>query len=179
MKIQFLEYSNRKSILNTIIFLILGILLFTNPIGILNFISVVFSIFLAIIGLGRLFNYYSSYKKTGIKSQLLLYSAMFILLSSVVVLFLTEIIELLSRLFIGVVIIYTAIFRIIGALNNKDVNFIFNLIVSILIFVCGFWVLLNANIGYQIIGLVVIIASVLDIINFINFNKEPSIEVIK
>ena len=49
-KIAVIEYSNDTSLISSILFLIFGIILFTNPSGILNFISYIVGGILIVIG---------------------------------------------------------------------------------------------------------------------------------
>ena len=173
MKYIYLEYDNKKSVFNSLLFLILGIILFTDPMGILNMISAIFSIFVAIIGITRLISYFYNKKKHDIDDKKLLVTAIVLLIFSIIVLFLATTIELVIRLVIGIFIIYTSIMRIIETINNKEVKdrFTVGLIISILMVVCGFWILLSVGFVYKTIGIFMIIFSVLDIIGYITYNK--------
>ena len=172
MKYIYLEYDNKKSLINSLLVLILGVILFTNPMKVLNMVSVLFSVFIGVIGLIRLATYLYN-KKKGQDDKKLLAISIIILVSAIIVLFLATFIEVVIRLVIGMFIIYTSIMRIIETINNRKTKdrFLVGLIISVLMVICGFWILLSVGFVYKTIGIFMIIFSVLDIIGYITYNK--------
>lgn len=167
----YVEYKNKKSILNPILYLIFGIIMFSNPGEILNFLSYIISIFITILGLSNLYSYFITYKKIGVKNKLVLFTALSLLVLAIIVLFITDIIEITSRIFIGTFIIYNGIMRIIESLKNKSKKIIISILLGLLIILCGFWILLSVGILYKTIGIIIIIFSILDIIGYLMYRK--------
>ncbi len=174
MKITYFGYSNKKSLLNSIIFLVLGIILFTNPGEVVNFISIVVGITFGIIGLMNIINYHIIKKKLNIENKLLLYSGVALIILGIVSAFLATLIETVLRLLIGAFIIYNGIMRLIDSLNHKTnfASLLIRLIVAILIILGGLYILLSINLVYKTIGLFIIIYTILDIVGYITFYKK-------
>lgn len=171
MNVVCVEYKNKNSILNPILYLIFGIIMFVNPGEILNFLSGFISFFIAILGISNLWSYFVTYKKLGVKNKLVLVSAISLLILAIVILFITDIIEITSRVCIGTFIISNGIMRIIEALKNKNKKFIISIILGLLIVLCGFWILLSFEILYKTIGIIIIIFSILDIAGYFIYRR--------
>ncbi len=174
MKISYAEYTNRKSIFNILVTLLLGIVLFTNPEGVVDVISFLLSGFFLILSCVNYFNYYRTKKNLNIIKKTQLYSSIIFIILAVVSLFLADVIETVFRLIIGILLIYNGVMRTIYSFSKKDnfTVFIATMIISILMILVGFYILIATNLIYKTIGLFIIISASLDLIGYIMNNKK-------
>ena len=173
-KITVIEYSNDTSLISSILFLIFGIILFTNPRGILNFISYIVGGILIIIGIFNILSYQRTLKKLNIEYKSKLIVGVLLIIFGLFVMLFSSLIEMTFRLICGGWIIYTGIIRLIQTLNIKEnkIQFISHLIIAILLIICGFYVALENNLIFSTIGLFIIIYAILEIIGFIFYKKK-------
>ena len=169
-----IEYSNDTSLVSSILFLIFGIILFTNPSGILNFISYIVGGILIIIGIFNILSYRKTLKKLNIDQKYKLISGVILIIFGLFVILFSSLIEMTIRLICGGWILYSGIIRLIETLNNREnkISFISRLIVSILLVICGFYVAIETNLIFSTIGLFIIIYAILEIIGFIFYKKK-------
>ncbi len=169
-----IEYSNDTSLVSSILFLIFGIILFTNPSGILNFISYIVGGILIIIGIFNILSYRKTLKKLNIDQKYKLISGVILIIFGLFVILFSSLIEMTIRLICGGWILYSGIIRLIETLNNREnkISFISRLIVSILLIICGFYVAIETNLIFSTIGLFIIIYAILEIIGFIFYKKK-------
>ena len=66
-KITIINYSNDNSLFSSILFLLFGIILFTNPGGILKFISYIAGGSLILVGIFNIISYHKTLKKLNIE----------------------------------------------------------------------------------------------------------------
>ncbi len=172
-KITIINYANENSLLTSILFLLFGIILFTNPGGILKFISYIAGGILILIGIFNLLDYQKTLKKLNIEQKTKLIIGVVLIVLGVFTILFSSLIETTIRLILGGWIIYSGVIRLIEALNNMEnkTSFIARLVVSILLIICGLYVALT-DLVYSMIGLFIIIYAILDIIGYIFYKKE-------
>lgn len=172
-KITIINYSNDNSLFSSILFLLFGIILFTNPGDILKFISYIAGGSLILIGIFNVISYRRTLKKLNIEQKSKLISGVLLMILGLFTILFSSLIETTIRLIFGGWIIYSGIMRLIDVLNNKEnkVSFIGRLIVAILLIICGLYVALT-DLVYSMIGLFIIIYAILDIIGYIFYKKE-------
>ena len=86
--------------------------------------------------------------------------------------FLANVIEALVRLIIGGYILFIGITRFVNSLYmKKDTRFFVSLGLSLLLIAGGLYTILEANLAFQTIGIVIMAYSVIEIIGFI-FNHD-------
>ena len=145
-KIVIKRYESKKTLVTPVIFFIIGMILFLNPSGIVNFISYIFGgVFLA-LGIGK---YIADNKRNDKTTGDTFYSVVMVVLG-VIFIFFSSAIEFLIRLAIGIWIIINAINTIaIGsnlarvekkAVVTLIIGFILLLIYSILEIVDYFYI---------------------------------------
>lgn len=168
-----IKYSNDTSLISSMLFLIFGIILFTNPSGILNFISYIAGGILCIIGIFNILSYYKTLKKLNIEYKSKLIFGIILIIFGLFIILFSSLIETTIRLICGGWIIYTGIIRLIEALNIKEnkIAFLSGLFISILLIICGFYVALKTNLILSTIGLFIILYSILDIVGFVLYKK--------
>ncbi|MBE6149339.1 MAG: hypothetical protein E7170_01280 [Firmicutes bacterium] len=162
----------KNSIFGSIIFLLFGIILFTNPGGILKFISYITGGILILIGIINILGYNKTLKKLNVEETSKLISGVVLIILGLVVIIFSSFIETTIRLVFGAWIIYSGIMKLIDSLNikNDKTTYYINLGVSILMIIVGFYVALT-GLAYKMIGLFIMIYSILDIVSFISYKR--------
>lgn len=158
------SYESKKNLVTPVIFLIIGLILFLNPSGIVNFISYILGgVFLA-LGVGK---FIADGKRADKTTGDSFYSAVMLVLG-VVFIFFSGTIEFLIRLAIGLWIIVNAINTIaIGAnLMKVERNAIVTLIIGFILLLIGLYTILVKNLVLSTLGLVILIYAILEIIDY-------------
>lgn len=171
-KVNIIDYSENTSLLSSIMFLILGCVLFTNPGGIVEFISYILGGILIIIGVINYLSYRKTYKNLNIANNSLLVTSIILIILGIISIICSGVIESLVRLIIGSWVLYSGIMRLISVLNFRQNSFITRLIISLLLIICGLYIILKTNLVFKFIGLALIFYSILEIIGFIFYKKK-------
>ena len=169
MKINVKSYSDIISLISSIVFLILGAIMFTRPDAIILFISYVIGGIMILIGSFKCIKNYLDIKKDNSISSKEMVFGIFLIVIGLVFIFLANVIEALVRLVIGGWILFAGINRLINALrlDKKNKRFIIFLLLAILLIVAGLYTILEANLAFKTIGLMLMIYSVIEIIGYI------------
>ena len=156
----------------SILFFILGAVMYTKP----EFIVLVFSYVMG--GLIVLFGIYyciknyveiKNNKETSSKDMIV---GITLVVVGLIFIFLANVIEALVRLIIGGYILFIGITRFVNSLYmKKDTRFFVSLGLSLLLIAGGLYTILEANLAFQTIGIVIMAYSVIEIIGFI-FNHD-------
>jgi len=173
MKIGIKSYSSIISLIFSIIFFILGAIIFTRPEIIILFISYVIGGIIIIIGLFKCIKNYLDIKKDNTISSREMISGIVLIIIGLVFILLAGVIEALVRLVIGGWILFSGINRLINSLEipKKNSQFIIRLILSFLLIGVGLYTILESNLAFKTIGLVLMVYSVIEILGYI-FNKK-------
>lgn len=171
-KITVIGYSDDNSLISSILFLIFGIILFTNPGGILKFISYIAGGALILIGVINILGYRKTLKNLNIEQKSKLFIGVLLIVLGLFMIIFSSLIETTIRLIFGGWIIYSGIIRLIDTLNNKSnkVSFIVRLVISILLIVSGFYVAMT-HLFYRTIGLFIIFYAILEIVGYVFYKK--------
>ena len=171
MKKYFKNYSVIMLVIS-ILFFILGAIMYTKP----EFIVFVFSYVMG--GLIILFGIYyciknyveiKNNKETSSKDMIV---GITLVVVGLIFIFLANVIEALVRLIIGGYILFIGITRFVNSLYmKKDTRFFVSLGLSLLLIAGGLYTILEANLAFQTIGIVIMAYSVIEIIGFI-FNHD-------
>ena len=177
MKIGVKSYSEVISLIYSIIFFILGAIIFTKPEVIILFISYVIGGIFTIIGLFKCIKNYLDIKKDNSISSKEMIAGILLIIIGLVFISLAGVIEALVRLVIGGWILFTGINRLINSLTIKTKNrkFIVRLVISLLLIGVGLYTILESNLAFKTIGLVLMVYSFLEILGYI-FNKKDYLE---
>lgn len=175
-KIGISNYSEESALVNAILFLIFGIVLFTNPGGIVKFTSYIVGGCLILIGIGNILSYRKTLRKLNIEQKSKLISGIILIILGLIAILFSSFIETTLRLICGGWIIYSGVMRLIEAINYKEekTSFTVRLIISILMILCGFYVALKTNLVFSMIGLFIIVYAIMEIIGFIFYKKEKA-----
>lgn len=169
MKTSIKNHSSIMSLIYSIFFLIIGAVIFTKPEIIILFISYVIGGLIIVIGLFKCIKNYLDIKKDNTISSREMISGIVLIIIGLVFILLAGFIEALVRLIIGGWILFSGINRLINTIQlpKKNNNFIAALILSILLIGVGLYTILEANLAFKTIGLLLMIYSVIEIIGYI------------
>lgn len=165
---------DKSSILTSILFLVLGILLAINPGGIIKFLTYIIGLIFCIFGSIKLFSYYKFKNEV---SNIELTLGITAIIIGIIIMFCNSVIEFVIRLIMGGYILASGINKLIIAFNTKNYNdkWIGLLIVAGLLIICGLYIILKSNIILSSIGIVLIIYSSIDIISYLMYPKNKEI----
>ena len=164
---------NKISINNLIyalLFLVFGIILLTSTEDLITIASKVVGTILIIIGIVKSINYIYMKGKLGNYSFSKLCIGIIFICFGVLLIFFSAALSFAIRTIIGLWVLFSGINRIIFAISVKSTDkrgFFVYLITSFLMFILG--IFLISGIFDQFIGLLIIIYSIIEIVNYIYF----------
>lgn len=168
-----LKKNGAISILESIIFAIFGLILIWKPVGTVKVISYILGIILIVMGIAKIFSYFSEKGKYDFYNNDLIYGLMACVLG-IVIIVCSNTIGSIFRIAIGIWIIYSSFTRMNLAIKLKTVNskiWIYSLILAIVMFICGLYVTLNSGAVIVTIGVMMVVYSVIDIVENVIFMK--------
>lgn len=163
-----MKKDRKVTILTSLLFLMLGIILFQNPGGVVKFITYIFGGIFLFIGMIYFIQYWKREDKTTLSSEL--YSGIISVIIGIIVMFCAGAIEFALRLITGVWILYRAFMSLHYALwlrDLKDPSWKIHALISFILLVIALYVILKSNLILSSIGLVLILYSVVEFINVI------------
>lgn len=161
------------SILESIIFAILGIILVCKPEGTMRLITTILGTIFIIMGIYKIIIYFASKGVNDFFNYDLIYGLTSIVIGIVSMVYL-DVIGSIFRIIIGIWIIYSSFVRINSAIQIKNIGnraWIYGLILAIIMFICGLYILVNEGAIIVTIGSIMIIFAIIDIIENIIFMK--------
>lgn len=171
MKKYFKNYSVMMLVIS-ILFFILGAVMYTKPEFIVLVFSYVMGGLIILFGVYYCIKNYVEIKHDNSKSSKDMILGITLIVIGLVFIFLANVIEALVRLVIGGYILFIGITRFVNSLYmKKDTRFFVSLGLSILLIAGGLYTILEANLAFQTIGIVIMAYSVIEIIGFI-FNND-------
>ena len=176
MKVSVKNYSNVFVLISSILFLILGAIMYTNPKAVVIFTTYIFGGLLILVGVFNCVKNYLEVKKDNSTSSTEMVVGIVLTILGIVCIFLAGVVEALVRLVIGGWILFSGINRLINALylDKKGSKFWVSLIISFLLIGGGVYTILESNLAFQAIGIVLMIYAVLEIIGYV-FNRRDGI----
>lgn len=167
------KYKTGESLISAILFFFLGVILFTNPYGIFKIVIYILGAFSILAGTFRLLLYSKIASLTnengGVWSSIIYIIVGISIIVCSLVFF--DAIELVLRLGVAAYLLYIGIIKLIGSIKNKSIYKTMKIISSIIIIVLGLCLAFIQGLPFKIIGLVIIIYSIVEIVNFITSNK--------
>lgn len=164
---------NNASLISSILFLILGCILLSDPNGVVKFLTYIVGAIFMLVGISRIVIYHNDKTKLNIITNNLTYGIIAIAIG-IIMMFCNSIIEQVIRLVMGGFIIYTGIINMVLALNLKSTrfnNWITFLIIAIIMLICGVYIILKSNLVLSTIGIFIIVYSITDIISYILYHN--------
>ena len=173
MKIKVKDYSSIFVLVSSIIFLILGAIMYTKPDAVVIITTYVFGGLLILVGLFKCVKNYLDVKKDNSVSSTEMIIGIVLTVFGVICIFLAGVVEALVRLVIGGWMIFSGITGLVNALylDKKTSKFYVSLLLSLVIIGGGLYTILEANLAFKAIGIVLMIYAILEIIGYI-FNKQ-------
>ena len=159
------------SLLSSIVFAILGIILITNPEGTVKFVSAILGIMFILAGAYKIISYYQNKGKYDIMNYDIAYGIIAIILGIATIAY-SEQISSIFRIFIGIWIVYSSIMRFSLALKLKTISsniWIYSIILAICMFICGLYTIFVSNLVVVSIGVSILIYAIIDAIEDIIF----------
>lgn len=158
------SYESKKSIVQPLVFLVIGLLLFFNPGGITEFVSYIFGgVFLA-LGIAKLVGDQKRVDKTTGDT---FYGVTMIVLGLIFIFF-SGTIEFIIRLAIGLWIIVNALNTIAIGTNLVKVEkkSVVTLIIGFVLLIIGLYTIFVSNLILSTLGLVITIYAILEIVSY-------------
>ncbi len=166
-----------KSLISSILFLIFGALIFAYPNQVVTTASMIFGGILMFYGLILVIKNYYETKQDSNNSSATLILGIFLLVVGLLFIVLASLISHILQYVLGAWILFTGIERLMIALSlGKDDNaFITQLIIACILLIAGLYTILRGHLEIQIIGIIMIIYSVLQIIGYLS-NKKDTVD---
>ena len=168
-----------KSIISAFLILIFGALIFAYPNTVVKTASMIFGgllMFYAIVLIIK--NYYETKSDSNTTSTTLMIG-IFLLITGLLFIVLSGVVSQILQYVLGAWILFAGIQRLMIAMSiGKNNNaFITQLIIAILLLAAGLYTILRGHLEIQIIGLIMIVYSILQIIGyFSNGNKKEVVD---
>ena len=163
----------QRSLIYSIILLVLGIFLTFNSSGVLNTIFNIMGILVILFGIYRFFTYYRLKSQLKIDDPSILMSAVMSILFGVFIILLSNILTTTIQIVTGIWLLFVGISRLSEAdiTNIKDKRNLIAVIGAAIIILLGLYTIFSENVLFVALGIILIIYSILDIINYIRFAK--------
>lgn len=166
-----LKKSGWMSIIESLIFAILGIILVLRPNEIVSIIAYIIGAIFIVVGIIKIANYVQAKGKNDLYNNELIYGIMAAVIGLVVIIYSSTISKIFG-IIIGIWIIYSSVVRATSALKLKVLKtniWLYSLLLAIVMFICGLYIILDSGVIVTTVGVIMIIYSILDIIENIIF----------
>ncbi len=165
--------NKQRSLIYSIILLVLGIFLTFNSSGVLNTIFNIMGILVILFGIYRFFVYYRLKSQLKVDDSSILMSAIMSILFGVLIILLSNILTTTIQIVTGIWLLFVGISRLSEAdiTNIKDKRNLIAVIGAAIIILLGLYTIFSENVLFVALGIILIIYSILDIINYIRFAK--------
>ena len=170
MNVDFNKIRTRNSLVSAIIFFVIGALLFTNPNKFIAIVSYSIGAILILIGIYKIIKNYYNTKQDSSTPATDLTVGIVLVIAGILFLMLANTIGVALQYVCGGWMLFSGINKIINSfqMNRKDNNFVVSLIISALIIAAGLYTILKSNLAFEIVGIIMMVYSVLEIIEFIS-----------
>src|SRR5574344_2246250 len=165
------------SLVESVIFAIIGIVLIQNPEGSVKVISYILGISFIISGAYKIIAHLAEKQTGNLYDYSVVYGLMAIIIGIIMMVF-SGAISTLFGVIVGIWIIYSAILRASSSIKLKEISdskiWIVSIVLSVLMLICGIYIIANASKIAAAIGIFVLIYSIIDIVENIIFLKNVS-----
>ena len=152
--------NNKSSIISSIVFLIVGIMLFIKPDAVIKFVSYLFGGVMLAIGAYRTLSYYIQNKRTQVVNHNELAFGITAMILGILLIFLANTIEFLLRI---MQTFYT---------TDRTSRFYTLIVLGLVLIGLGLYTVLVSNIPLSIMGLFMVIYALIDLISYGFLNYE-------
>ncbi len=173
---QILKKMGWASIVTSIGFALIGLVIAYNPNTTFQVVSYLIGAIFIIYGIIKMIEYFKMKGSYDLYNYELVYGIIAILLGIVVIVW-NGMIETLLRIFVGIWIIYSGAMRFGLALKLQKIEsdnniWLVVLLISLAILFCGIYVLANPGTVVMTVGIIMVVYAVMDIIEEIIFIKK-------
>ncbi len=168
------------SLVASILLLILGVILISNPGGVVKFITYILG-GIIIIGIAKIISYLKIKKNMNIQNTNDFIIGIISIIIGIVIIFCSSAIEFVIRLSMGGWILYSGITKLIISLKLKEINvnnWYLVLVSSIIMIACGLYIIIKSNLVLSGIGIVLVLYAIVDIVQFIMIPKSKNPDII-
>ena len=167
----------KYSLIRSILFFALGIILFINPASVVKFISYFIGGILIIVGIYKVINYYIHDKNLGVVNRNEIAFGITAVILGVIFIFLADAIELILRFIIGIWVVLAGINKIIQTFytTDRDTKYYSLFIVGLFLIAIGLYIILVSNLALSIIGVFVILYSLIEIVSYFVYRDKEVI----
>lgn len=159
----------KTTLIFSLITLILGIILLTSSTKAVIIVCYIIGGIVALFGTYHLFRYYKLKQELKIEDNQKLILGVTFLAIGLVIIILSSVLETCLRFIIGFSLIVNGIKKAIIAINNRDSLI---LILGLMFIAMGLYTILAENIIFQIVGILLILSSSIDILNLFITKKK-------
>ena len=170
MRVEVKSYNNNSSLVSAILFFILGAIMFTNPDTMVIVISRILGGILILFGLYSCIKNYILVRQNTQVSAVPMVAGISCMAIGSVFFFAAGFVEAMVRFVIGGWILLSGIMRFASAMQIDKKNnpkFFSLLIISLLLILAGLYTILEANLAFQTIGIVLMIYAGLEIFGWL------------
>ena len=170
MRVEVKSYNNNSSLVSAILFFILGAIMFTNPDTMVVVISRILGGILILFGLYSCIKNYILVRQNTQVSAIPMVAGISCMAIGSVFFFAAGFVEAMVRFVIGGWILLSGIVRFANAMQIDKKNnpkFFSLLIISLLLILAGLYTILEANLAFQTIGIVLMLYACLEIFGWL------------
>ena len=170
---KFLKKAGWTSVITSLIFAIIGLVMIYNPETTMMFISTILGIFFMIVGVIKVINYFISKGNSTLFTNDIAWGLIAIIIGLVTIVY-SSTIESIFRIMIGVWIIYSGFTRFSLSFRLKNVNdrlWAIVLTLAVLMIVGGLYVTFYPGALIVTLGVIILIYAIMDLIESFIFMK--------
>ncbi len=170
---QFIKKAGWTSVITSLIFGIIGLVMIYNPDTTMRFISTIIGIFFMVIGVIKVINYFISKGNSTLFTNDIAWGLIAIIIGLVTMVY-SSTIENIFRIMIGVWIIYSGFTRFTVSFRLKNVNdklWALVLTLAVLMIVGGLYVTFYPGALIVTLGVIIVIYAIMDLIESFIFMK--------
>lgn len=172
---QILKKMGWASIITSLIFAIIGLIIAYNPNTTFQIISYVIGALFIAFGVLKILEYFKTKGSYDLYNYELTYGIIAVLIGLVVIVW-SEMIETLLRILVGIWIIYSGAMRLGLALKLQKLDsdnriWVVVLLIALAILFCGLFIIANPGTLIATIGIIMVVYAVMDIIEEVIFIK--------
>lgn len=169
--INFFKKVSIASIITSIAFGILGLIILFNPDETISFFSLTLCIIILISGIAKLIRYIALRKDSDLSNFDLIYGIIAIIISIIMLANIGAFLTII-RVILGIWIAYTGVVKLIYALNLKNLDsqsWIAVLIMAIITIIAGTYIAIDSSILIMVFGAILVVCAIIDIIEQVIF----------
>ncbi len=170
---QILKKTGWSSLISSVVFAILGIILINNPDETVKFVSWILGIMFILVGVYKIINYVADKGKYDFYDYNMAFGIIAILFGIITIAYSNQI-GSIFRIIIGLWIMYSSIIRMNLAFKLRTINtnvWLYSLIIAFAMLLCGTYAVFNKGAIIVTVGIIILIYSILDIVESIIFLK--------